>query len=244
MVELTAGRAQPPLEERVFRLNLRRLSVALWAASLTVITLGLFRELYVTVFGFETIAKDLRHLAFNAEYCLPAWYSSLVLVLSAALLTITALSAVRNGERNVLHWVLLVPIFIGLSIDEATGIHEIVIEPMRNGLDLSGFLHFGWVIPGMVLVAAGGLLYLPFLLALPARTRFMFVGAGFLYVGGALGMEIVGGKLLTVYGDTSFPYQVAYCTEEIMEILGATLFAASLLGHLKRRFGGAVLVLS
>lgn len=87
MVELTAGRAQPPLEERVFRLNLRRLSVVLWAASLTVITLGLFRELYVTVFGFETIAKDLRHLAFNAEYCLPAWYSSLVLVLSAALLS-------------------------------------------------------------------------------------------------------------------------------------------------------------
>ena len=57
-------------------------------------------------------------------------------------------------------------------------------------------------------------------------------------------MEIVGGKLLTVYGETSFLYQAAYCTEETMEILGATLFAASLLGHLKRRFGGAVLVLS
>lgn len=244
MVELTVDRAQPPLEESIFHLNPWRFAAGLWAASLTVVALGLFREWYVTVFGFETVAKDLRHLAFNAEYCLPAWYSSLVLVFSAALLAITALSAARNGERNVLHWALLVPIFIGLSIDEATGVHEIVIEPMRNGLDLSGFFHFGWVIPGTVLVAAIGLLYLPFLLALPFRTRLMFFAAGLLYVGGALGMEIAGGKLLTVYGEASFPYQVAYCTEEIMEILGATLFAASLLGHLKRRFGGAVLVLS
>lgn len=105
-------------------------------------------------------------------------------------------------------------------------------------------LHFGWVIPGAVVVALIGLFYLPFLLALPSRSRLMFFGAGLLYVGGALGMEVVGGKLLTLYGEESFPYQLAYCIEEIMEILGATLFAASLLGHLKRRFGGAVLVLS
>ncbi len=244
MVELTTGRALPSPEKEVFCLDPWRISAWLWVASLSVVFLGLFREWYVTAFGFETVAKDLRHLAFNAEYCLPAWYSSLMLFFSAALLTLTALSAERHGERHLLHWALLAAIFFGLSVDEATGVHEVLIEPLRSGLALDGFLHFGWVIPGAIVVALIGLFYLPFLLALPSRTRLMFFGAGLLYVGGALGMEVVGGKLLTLYGEESFPYQLAYCIEEIMEILGATLFATSLLGHLKRRFGGAVLVLS
>ena len=244
MVDLAAGARQPAVPESVFRLRPRSLAASLWAASAVVVFAGLFREWYVTAFGFETIAKDLRHLAFNAEYCLPAWYSSLLLAVSAVLLAFAALSEKRGGGSHPLHWLLLIPVFIGLSIDEATGVHEVVIEPLRNGLDLGGFLYFAWIIPGAVLVGLFGLFYLPFLLALPARTRFMFILSGALYVGGALGMEAVGGKLLTAYGETSLPYQVAFCVEEIMEIMGATLFAASLLGHLKRRFGGTVLVMS
>jgi len=134
--------------------------------------------------------------------------------------------------------------FLGLSVDEATGVHEVAIEPLRDGLGLSGFLYFGWVIPGMALVALVGLAYLPFLFAQPGRTRLVFFLAGLLYVGGALGMELVGGKMLTLYGEESLAYRVAFSTEETMEILGATLFVAGLLGHLKRRFGGAVLVIA
>ena len=244
MVELTAGRAQPPVEERVFRLRPTGISSVVWVASFTVIALGLFREWYVAAFGFETFVQDLRHLAFNAEHCLPAWYTSLLLALSAAILAIVTASAARNGENYLFHWAILTLMFLGLSVDEATGIHEVAIEPLREGLGLSGFLHFAWVIPGMALVALAGLAYLPFLRAQPGRTRAVFLTAGLLYVGGALGMELIGGKLLTTYGEESLAYVVAFCTEEVMEILGATLFATGLLGHLKRRFGGAVLVIA
>ncbi|MBO6633297.1 hypothetical protein [Parvibaculum sp.] len=244
MVDRTAEQTQPPVDERVFRLRPTGISSLLWAASFTVIALGLFREWYVAAFGLETLVQDLRHIAFNAEHCLPAWYTSLLLALSAAILAIVTASAARNGENYLFHWAILTLIFIGLSIDEATGVHEVAIEPLRESLGLSGFLHFAWVIPGMVLVALAGLAYLPFLLAQPARTRAIFLTAGILYVGGALGMEIVGGKVLTIHGEESLAYVLAFCTEEIMEILGATLFAAGLLGHLKRRFGGAVLIIA
>lgn len=243
MVELTAGQPGPAAETTVFRLRPGRIAAFLWTASFLVIALGLFREWYVTVFGFETIAEDMRHLAFNAEYCLPAWYTSLVLALSGALLAIVTASAARKGENYLFHWAILAVMFVGLSIDEATGVHELAIDPLRNELGLSGFFHFGWVIPGMVLVTLVGLAYLPFLLAQPDRTRLVFFTAGLLYVGGALGMELVGGKLLTLYGEASLAYQVAYCIEETLEILGATLFAAGLLGHLKRHFGGVVLAI-
>ena len=243
MVELSAGQPGLGAEASEFRLRPARIAAFLWAASLLVIALGLFREWYVTVFGFETIAEDMRHLAFNPEYCLPAWYTSLMLALSGALLSIVTAAAARNGENYLFHWAVLAIMFVGLSIDEATGVHELAIDPLQSGLGLSGFFHFAWVIPGMVLVTIAGLAYLPFLLAQPDRTRLVFFTAGLLYVGGALGMELVGGKLLTVYGEASLAYQAAYCTEETLEILGATLFAAGLLGHLKRHFGGVVLAI-
>ena len=244
MVELTADRTPPPVEERVFRLHPASVSSVVWVASFTVIALGLFREWYVAMFGFETVVQDLRHLAFNAEHCLPAWYTSLLLALSAAILAIVTASAARNGENYLFHWAILALMFLGLSVDEATGVHEVAIEPLREGLGVGGFFHFAWVIPGMALVTLVGLAYLPFLLAQPGRTRLVFLTAGLFYVGGALGMELVGGKLLSAYGEESLAYVIAFCTEEIMEILGATLFAAGLLGHLKRRFGGAVLVIA
>lgn len=243
MVELSAGRPGSGAEAVEFRLPPARIAAILWAASLLVIALGLFREWYVTVFGLETIAEDMRHLAFNAEYCLPAWYTSLILALSGALLAIVTASAARNGENYLFHWAILAVMFVGLSIDEATGVHELAIDPLRNEFGLSGFFHFGWVIPAMVLVTLAGLAYLPFLLAQPDRTRLVFFAAGLLYVGGALGMELVGGKLLTLYDEASLAYQVAYCTEETLEILGTTLFVTGLLGHLKRHFGGVVLAI-
>lgn len=244
MVDLTADARQPAVPESIFRVSPHTVATSLWAASAAVIFAGLFREWYVTVFGIETIARDLRHLAFNAELCLPAWYTSLLLAFSAVLIAFSAFSGKRCHRSHSLHWLPLIPVFVGLSIDEATGFHEVLIEPLRSGLGLGGFLYFSWVIPGAILVGLFGLFYLPFLFALPARSRVMFMISGLLYVGGALGMEVVGGKVLTIYGETSLPYQIAFCVEEIMEILGATLFAASLLGHLKRRFGGVTLVLS
>ncbi|MEQ8266421.1 MAG: hypothetical protein RH982_04435 [Parvibaculum sp.] len=244
MVELTGEAPRPDAADLVFRLKPLRVVSFIWAATFFVIGAGLFREWYVSAFGVETIARDLRHLAFNAEYCLPAWYTSLLLAGSAALLALTTASAARSGENYLFHWAILALMFLGLSVDEATGVHEVAIDPLRSGLGLSGFFHFGWVIPGMALVTLVGLAYLPFLLSQPGRTRLVFFLAGLLYVGGALGMELVGGKLLTLHGEQSLPYQIAYCTEEIMEMLGATLFFSGLLGHLKRHYGGAVLLIA
>lgn len=244
MVELQLSQSQTAAEAFIFRLRPRTVAAFIWLASFAVIAAGLFREWFVSTYGMETMAKDLRHLAFNAEYCLPAWYTSMLLLGSAVLLALVTASGARKGERFLAHWAVLAVMFVGLSIDESTGIHEVLIKPLRDGLGLSGFLHFGWVLPGIAVVATVGLAYIPFLFAQPRRTKYVFAVAGLIYVGGALGMEMVGGKVLTTYGEESLAYQIVYCTEEIMEIVGATLFATALLGHLKRRFGGALLLVA
>lgn len=244
MVEFQGFSAELPAERLVLRLRPRRAAQLLWVASFAVIALGLFREWFVSSYGTQTVAQDLRHFAFNAEYCLPAWYTSMLLLLSAGLLIVVTVSGARRGERQIVHWAMLAVMFVGLSIDESTGVHEVLIEPLREGFDLSGPFYFGWVLPGMVVGTLIGLAYLPFLLGQPRRTRTVFVLAGLIYVGGALGMEMVGGEALTIYGENSLAYRIAYCTEEIMEIVGASLFATGLLGHLKRQFGGAIVLVA
>ncbi|MBX3494118.1 MAG: hypothetical protein KF899_14230 [Parvibaculum sp.] len=221
-----------------------RVSALLWLASFFVIAAGIFREWYVFHFGTEGLLQDLRHIALNAEYCLPAWYSSLLLISAAGLLALARGAAARNGERYLLHWAVLAIMFVGLSADEATGVHEVLIEPMRAEFGLSGIFHFGWVIPGAILVGLAGLAYLPFLLALPGRSRLVFFAAGLIFVGGALGMEMAGGYLLTQHGEQSLAYIAAFTVEESMEIIGATLFVTGLIGHLKRQYGGAGLVIT
>lgn len=240
---MTKARSDP---EQVNALWLRpfRLSVLLWLASFAIIAAGIFREWYVFHFGTEGLLKDLRHIALNAEHCLPAWYSSLLLISAAGLLVLVTASAARNGERYLFHWAVLAIMFVGLSADEATGVHEVLIEPMRAAFGLGGIFHFGWVIPGAILVSLAGLAYLPFLLAQPGRTQIVFFTAGALFVGGALGMEMVGGYLLTQHGEASLAYIAAFTVEESLEILGATLFVTGLTGHLRRQYGGAALVIA
>ena len=240
---MTMTRSDPE-HVQATRLRSFRLSAMIWLASFAIIAAGIFREWYVYRFGTETLLEDLRHIALNAEYCLPAWYSSLLLISAAGLLALATASAARNGERYLFHWAVLAIMFVGLSADEATGVHEVAIEPLRDGLSLSGIFHFGWVIPGAILAGLAGLAYLPFLLALPGRSRLVFFTAGALFVGGALGMEMVGGYLLTQHGEQSLAYIAAFTVEESLEILGATLFVTGLMGHLKRQYGGAGLVIA
>lgn len=233
-----------PAQTNALRLRPSQLSAPLWLASFAIIAAGIFREWYVFRFGTETLVEDLRHIALNAEYCLPAWYSSLLLISAAGLLAVVTASVARNGERYLFHWAVLAIMFVGLSADEAAGVHEVAIEPLREGLGLSGIFHFGWVIPGAILVGLVGLAYIPFLLALPGRSRLVFFTAGLIFVGGALGMEMAGGYLLTQHGEESLAYIAAFTVEESMEIIGATLFVTGLIGHLKRQYGGAALVIA
>jgi hypothetical protein len=113
-------------------------------------------------------------------------------------------------------------------------VHEVAIEPLRSALGLSGVLYFSWVLVGAPVVVAAGLYFLPFLFRLPAGLRWRFILAGAIYVSGALGLEMIGGKLASAAGMDAPAYRVAVSAEESMEITGLAVFAATLIGHLAR----------
>jgi len=76
------------------------------------------------------------------------------------------------------------------------------------------------------------LLYLRFLFVLPRRTKLLCFIAGGTYIGGALGMELVGGYIVTHWGEDNMAWAVASTFEELLEMLGASIFIYALLSYM------------
>ena len=130
------------------------------------------------------------------------------------------------------HWVGLCLIFVALAIDEAASIHELTIEPMRDLFGASGILYWAWVIPGGIFVIMVAAIYLRFILQLPDRTRRLFIISAVTFVGGALGMEMIGAAWFDVHGRRNLGYSFFWTVEETLEMCGVLIFIYALLNYL------------
>lgn len=171
------------------------------------------------------------HFFFGLSYeeNLPTWYISCLLFSCAFLLSLTALKVRATGSARPGYWWGLAAAFAYISLDEFAQLHEEV----SNWFDFGGgIFHFDWVVPAAVVVALLGLLYIPFLLRLPKKTRLRFVLAGVIYVGAALGMELPLGYWASIHGADNFGYGMIDLVEETLEIVGISIFLFALADHL------------
>lgn len=175
----------------------------------------------------------------NREHNIPALFS-VVLLLSAALLLglIATLERMRqSGDFS--KWVILTLGFLLMGLDESVSIHEGLIRPMRNllgGQDL-GIFYFAWVIPGIALVAALGMFFLPFLFRLPRRTAIAFAISAAIYLGGALGVELAEGAYGERHGIQNLTFNLLVSLEEGMEMAGVITFIHALMDYIARHYG-------
>ncbi len=183
--------------------------------------------------GRESVWRVVYLFNLDVEGTIPSWYSSCALLGAAGVLALIAQADRERASRDWRYWAGLAVIFVVLSADEAASIHELAIRPMRQALNLSGALAFGWVVPAAGFVGLVGGIYLRFVLRLPLPTRRLFVIAGGLYVGGALGFEMLGGMLWTRYG-MGLETALESVAEEVLEMAGIVVFLHALLQHLGR----------
>ena len=134
--------------------------------------------------------------------------------------------------------------FLFLSIDEMLGFHERLIEPTRSVLNASGLLFYAWVVPYAVGVVVFLAVYLRFLFRLPRRTAVLFVIAGAIFVGGAIGMEMLGGLCFEVSGSKNLLYVGLQTIEEILEMAGIVVFMYAIADWMVTRFGGVEIALT
>lgn len=175
---------------------------------------------------------DLFYL--DAEKNIPTIFSVFLLFFAAVLLTVITIFKKKN-DPDVTKWAILAFGFLYMTVDEGMSIHEKLRIPMHRffGDVFPSIFHFVWVIPGIAVICVLTLFFAKFLRRLPAKTRSEFVIAATLFIGGAIGMEMVGGWYAHSHGLKNLTYSIIIVTlEESLEMAGVIVFIYALLEYI------------
>lgn len=182
--------------------------------------------------AFVSRVMDVDH-----EGSVPAFLSAAVLLACAASLWTVGDGLSSADRRQRWAWRLLALAFVYLALDEVVALHEEAIDPVRAALDLDGVFYYAWVVVALPLLVLLAVVLLPLLRSLPRWTLLAFLLSGAVYVGGALGMEMVGGAIASDGGGGSLRLHTVVTVEELFEMVGMTLFLAAVNEHRRRHVG-------
>jgi hypothetical protein len=220
----------PRLSEPVIRRILLWLSLAVGLLTAAGVFSVFWSQFPLDDFHLVEVRESfVRLFALDREANVPTWFSSSILLASAALLGWIAMN--RRGRKAPFwrHWTALALVFLFFSLDETAQIHEMLSRPTRHLLGLDGALHFSWVVPVGFLVLVSGVFFLPFLRGLPAGTRNLFLLSGSVFLLGSLGLESVSALFSTQVGKASVAYGLATSAEEFLEMAGIVIFLKALM---------------
>ena len=133
-----------------------------------------------------------------------------------------------NGDSEHRWWFVLGLAFVFLSMDEVVGMHELMNTLMEEN---------PWTVVGFPVLAVVGLSYLPFLWRYRGRTALLFVLAGLIYGGGAVGVEH-----FTDAEVNSLHYNMWTALEEEMEMFGVIVLIYAVLDFMQGDAAVAVTV--
>ena len=173
----------------------------------------------------------------DLESNVPTWYSSFGLAAAAVVLGLIAMVKLARHDAYRRHWAFLSGLFWLLSIDEVAMIHELPIDPLRERFHTTGLLYYPWVIFGLLFVGLVGISLLGFLRHLPAPTRNGFLLAGLVFVGGAIGVEMLSGVQADLCGEENLTYAMITTVEEFMEMTGVVILIYFALRYLHQECG-------
>lgn len=215
---------------------LRTLLIIVGILALSNIGINIIRFNYYMDGGPWSDNEYIKELIFlfdlDTEKNVPSFYSSLALLLSSILLFLIALFYKKSGAKYF-PWVLLSLVFFYLALDEILELHEHLVHLTERFFNLTGYGTSYWIIPFGIFGIILFIILFKFLRELPKKTLKQFVISGFVFISGAVGMEILGGIHEEIYGRENATYVILYTIEEILEMLGIVLFIYALTSYKK-----------
>lgn len=181
--------------------------------------------------GYDTLKGLSRLFSLAEEHNIPTLFSVSLLLSAAILLSFIYKMERQNDSPHSSKWAILSFGFLLMAFDEGCQLHELLMAPAKKMLwagDL-GYLHFAWVVPAFGIVFFVGMFFLRFLCFLPAPVRIRFLVSAAVYLAGAIGMELIGGKYASMNGSNTWDYSVIVAIEETLEMGGAIIFVRALL---------------
>lgn len=191
---------------------------------------------------YRTEIQEMKFISLfdmDNEASVPAIFSVLLLFSAACLLSLITILKWKNKEHYVISWAILAIGFLVMAMDEGASIHEKLMPIMHMilGDNLPSIFFFPWVIPAILAIAIIAPFFIKFIINLPAKTKILFVISALIYLGGALGIELVSGYYAGIYGMKNFGFNVIATFEEIMEMVGIILFIRSLQAYIRDNYG-------
>jgi hypothetical protein len=107
-------------------------------------------------------------------------------------------------------------ILLLMSVDETASLPEQLNKPMRLMFNQGGIFLFGWVIVAIPVTILFVIAYLRFFFHLPRVTKILFAFDAGLYVGGAIGFELIGAGHVSQYGQANFTYFIIALNQRII----------------------------
>lgn len=200
------------------------------------VTIHSIAVFYQYVLNGERAGRWIRLFDLDTEACIPSIYSSFALLLCSVLLAIITKNKYQQTDRYRRYWKFLALTFLYLAIDEAVSIHELmnVYVGQNINTDGGGFFYYAWVIPAIILFSLFSLIYIKFVLSLPKKTRLLFILSAATFVGGAVGVEMIAAKILTLQGTDNLTYALMATVEETLEMVAIAAFIYTLLDYLQK----------
>lgn len=208
----------------------------------SVLLAPLSAALYVMVRRTESYMPwDGWNLAWTAfdigeEGNVAVWIASTLWLFLAAFAALAAVTAQRFRKS----WWLFAAVSALASADEAGQLHEklfVVGDRLAPYVPLD--LHYNWVIPGTILALVVGALLMRMVLALRRPIMFSLIGAGGLFLLGAVVVETLTGYVHRREGLTDLYVTLTY-VEESFELIGVAwaVIALAAMFRIARHPGG------
>jgi hypothetical protein len=197
------------------------------------IGLGVVHALVVGLADWDANDRGMRFLNLDADQSLISFYSG-ALILVAALTTLgLGLCHRRIGSDQARYWLMLAAVLLYMSMDEMISFHETTGHVLwRRGVVPDSLLFANWLVFGIPVALAVGLLFLRFLRMIERPLAARFILAGGIFLGGAIGMELIANLLYIRQAPTGL-YLLETVLEEGSELIGMTLYAVTVLGRLR-----------
>jgi hypothetical protein len=178
----------------------------------------------------------------DKEWNVPTIFSAFLLFAASVLLAMIASERLRVRASGASYWTNLAVIFCFLGFDELFSIHNSAKRLVPMWFKDGGLFYFRpdlrWVVIGIPATVVIVALYVPFVLRLPRRTACGIVVAGVMYIGAALGLEMVGGWWIGKHTRDNWTYSSLVVIEETLEMLGALIFLNVLLIYIECELDG------
>ena len=196
-----------------------------------------YLNVLVLIFWFEyddPFPTFTKYFDVGEERNIPTLYSVIALTVAATLLATNARHSWEKCDGQHRYWAGLALIFLFLAFDEGTKIHEKTSNVIEQWITPQGYLYWLWVIPYGFAVLVLAAVYLRFMIRLSRTTRYYFILAALLFLGGAIGVDMLQGReaYLNIGNDDTILYCVLYSLEEFLEMIGVAVFIYALLKNL------------